>query len=455
MRYETGAAVGRVREGGGRRGGGAAPLGRALRGLVIAAAFAVPLLAAPAVRAQCEGACVGDANGDRNVTIDELILAVNNALGGCDRPTPTPTEPAGPTATPTATPGGVCAVTPGAWSAPNWATNAADALALRGALGALTGASAMRGAEQETVVLGGVAQLVELYEAGSPSLADVANPGFDPMVADAFAEFVALIDAGTGDPIDGSGNWTPGPVGGIYGTSQRGLNAGGIESRQIVDKGLFAGGALYAYAVGLTEGPITPATIEALAAAWGGNETLDPAGTLVHSANYSRQMGFHAAMAAALTDARAYAAEGACAAERDEAVVRFFRLWEQSMYARTVYYANRGLTLSTGATGDNDHIEALHQLGEGIGLAAGFRGLPDPSSGPLAGAGRTISDAAIDQVLAAHGFDAGDQNASTTGDLISDLEAFAAAAAAVEAVVAEVYDLEPSEVAAYRNPTAG
>ena len=404
--------------------------------------------------AQCS-TCVGDADGDRSVTINELILAVNNALGGCDgtAATPTPTVPTGPTAT--TTPVQVCAVTPGAWSAPAWATNAADALALRAQLGALTGASAMRGAEQGTVVLGGVSQLDELYETGGPSLADVANAGFDPMVADAFADFVALIDAGAGDPIDDGGNWAPGANGGIFGNSQRGLNAGGIESRQIVDKGLFAGGALYPYAVSLTEGPIAPATVDALAAAWGANETLDPAGTLIHSANYSRQMGFHAAMAAALTDAKAYAADGACGAERDQAIRTFFRLWEQSMYARTVYYVNRGLTLSSGATGDNDHVEALHQLGEGIGLAAGFRGLANPTSGPLAGAARVITDAAIDQVLAAHGFNAGDQSASTTGTLIEDAADFAAAAAAVEAAVADAFDLEPSEVEAYRSPTAG
>lgn len=404
--------------------------------------------------AQCS-TCVGDADGDRSVTINELILAVNNALSGCDgsEATPTPTVPIGPTAT--TTPVQACAVTPGAWSAPAWATNAADALALRAQLGALTGASAMRGAEQGTVVLGGVSQLNDLYETGDPSLADVAHAGFDPLVADAFADFVALVDAGGGDPIDDDGNWAPGPNGGIFGNSQRGLNAGGIESRQIVDKGLFAGGALYPYAVRLTEGPIAPETIDALAAAWGGNETLDPAGTLIHSANYSRQMGFHAAIAAALTDAKAYAADGACGAERDEAIVRFFRLWEQSMYARSVFYVNRGLTLSTGATGDNDHVEALHQLGEGIGLAAGFRGLANPTSGPLAGAGRTIADAAIDQILAAHRFNAGDQSASTTGTFIGDPEDFGAAALAVEAAVAEAFDLEQSEVEAYRSPTAG
>lgn len=49
------------------------------------------LLVAPAAGAQCCGDC--DGNGE--VTINELITAVNNALGVCsDGPTPTPTVPA-------------------------------------------------------------------------------------------------------------------------------------------------------------------------------------------------------------------------------------------------------------------------------------------------------------------------------------------------------------------------
>lgn len=425
--------------------------------LALGSLLAAQLGAASAVRAAQCTTCVGDANGDGTVTINELIQGVNNALLGCDgaNATPTATGPTGATPTPTTTPAGVCAVTPGAWSAPAWASNAADSLALRAQLGALTGAGAMRGAEQGTVVLGGVAQLVELHEAGDPSLADVTNPGFDAILADSFAEFVALIDAGTGDAIDGGGNWTPGPNGGIYGNSQRGLNAGGIEIRQIVDKAFFAGGALYRHALRLTEGDITPGTVDALAAAWGANEALDPAGTLVHAASYSWQMGFFAEMAAALTDAKAYAADGSCRAERDEALRTFFRLWEQSMLARFIYYANLGRSLAAGATGDNDHIEAMHQLSEGIGLAVGFHGLPNAAAGPLAGASRTITDAAIDQLMTGLRVNRADLNASTTGTFISDPDAFAAAVTAVEAVVAEVYDLDPAEIASYRSPVAG
>jgi hypothetical protein len=50
--------------------------------------------------------CCGDCNGDGQVTINELIIAVNNALQGCAVATPTPTSGRSPTPTkrPTKTP---------------------------------------------------------------------------------------------------------------------------------------------------------------------------------------------------------------------------------------------------------------------------------------------------------------------------------------------------------------
>lgn len=53
------------------------------------------VLAAPAL-----GQCPGDVNGDRRVTVAELVQAVNAALSGCDEATPSAT--ARPTATPVA-----------------------------------------------------------------------------------------------------------------------------------------------------------------------------------------------------------------------------------------------------------------------------------------------------------------------------------------------------------------
>lgn len=47
--------------------------------------------------------CPGDLNGDNQVTIDEIITAVITALNGCPTPTPSPTGTPGPPLTPTAT----------------------------------------------------------------------------------------------------------------------------------------------------------------------------------------------------------------------------------------------------------------------------------------------------------------------------------------------------------------
>ena len=115
--------------------------GRAGALAVIAGALCVLVGSAPA-QAQCVGDCNGDGsvtineliigvnialgsasieecesydvNGDGEVTVNELITAVNNALTGCpDTPTPTPTIPGGetPTATPTGVPTGTVGAT--------------------------------------------------------------------------------------------------------------------------------------------------------------------------------------------------------------------------------------------------------------------------------------------------------------------------------------------------------
>jgi hypothetical protein len=249
--------------------------------------------------------------------------------------------------------------------------------------------------------------------------------------------------------------WTPGTDGGIFGDSARGLNAGGLEVRQLADKGLFGGAALYNYAVGLTTGTIHAGTIDALAAAWGTNETLDPAGDLTDSANYSHQMGFHAEIASALTQAKAFAADNNCTTERDEALRAFFRTWEQSLLARTIFYANEASGAVAAATTDSEFVGALHELGEGSGLTLGFRGVPDPTSGPLAGDAVVITDAQIDDIMAALGVDPANLNDSTTGLFVEDPAAFAAAVLAVEEIVAEVYDLDEADIESYREPVEG
>jgi hypothetical protein len=53
--------------------------------------------------------CCGDCNGDGEVSVNDLITAVNNALGGCPGGTPTKGKTATPTTKPSATPSNRCA----------------------------------------------------------------------------------------------------------------------------------------------------------------------------------------------------------------------------------------------------------------------------------------------------------------------------------------------------------
>lgn len=350
---------------------------------------------------------------------------------------------------------GVCTVEPPAtWEAPDFETNAATALALRAQLDALAGDATMRGAETGAVTVDAVDDLTGPFGAGDPSLESVTTSFFRGVIADVFEEFVEVVAAGPQDLVDESGAFVPGAAGGIFGSDDRGINEGGIEVRQLVDKGLFGGAALYSYALGLTEGDIEPASVEAIGAAWGTNAALDP-DLRTDSANYSHAMGYHAPMVESLVAAHAYAADEACVAERDEAIRTFFRTWELSMFARFVYYANVAAVGLAAVGADDDVAGALHELSEGLGLALGFRGVATPSSGPLAGGGRVVTDAQIDAMMDALGVRPDDLGASTTGEYVADPTSLGDAVLEVESIAAEALDLEPAEVEAWRSPTAG
>src|SRR5690606_3293294 len=132
----------------------------------------------------------------------------------------------------------LCEIEPGAtWDAAGFDQSAAEALALRGRLDAFS-ADRMRDAETGDATVD-VDALVGLYEAGDPSIKSLTTTAWQPIVDDAFEEFVAVIDAGVQDLVNDDGEWDPGATGGIFEVDSRGINAGGIEVRQIVDKGLF------------------------------------------------------------------------------------------------------------------------------------------------------------------------------------------------------------------------
>lgn len=348
-----------------------------------------------------------------------------------------------------------CAVeAPERWVAPSdWDANAAEALALRGRLDALT-VALMREAEQGTAVVEDVSVLQTLFAAGAPSVESVASVRVRAVVASAFEEFVEVVAAGPASLVGATGQWAGGPAGGLYGTSRRGINEGGLEVRQLVDKGLFGGGALYRYAVALTAGQVGPATVDAIAAAWGGNAALDPEAGLTDSASYTEAMGYFDEATAALTAARAYAASDTCVARRDAALVTFFRTWERALFARLVFYMHAASTAVAAAQDDEAYADALHDLAEGVGLALGFLGLDSLDAGPLAGAARVVADADIEAMLEAMGVDVENLGASTTGARLVE-QSFSGPIATVEERCARALGASPDEVRSWQKGEEG
>lgn len=339
-----------------------------------------------------------------------------------------------------------------AWAAPEWDANTAEAITLREQLNTVV--SGMRDVEEGATL--DTAALAQGFDEGTPSLRTIGNPGFASVAENAVTEFVALAQVGPLDLVDDTGAWAPGEHGGIFGSGNRGLNEGGLEVRQIVDKGLFAGGAFYRYAAHETASGADAATIEAISAAFGADATLDPE-MRTDSANYAGSMGYFDDVTIALTVARGHAevADEACTPERDTALVTAFRTWELAMFARFVFYVNEAHATIAAELTDDTVATAAHQISEGIGLALGFYGMDAPSSGPLAGGVRVTTDADIEAMMSAIGVNIGDLGASTTGTLLVDPAALQAGATAVEAAVAEAFDLTADEVAAFRVETEG
>lgn len=374
---------------------------------------------------------------------------------------------AGDTGTGGSDPTGCTVTLPSDWSAPDWETNTADTLTLVNRLPALTGAALMQGAETGDVEDLELSDLTAAFEDGDPSLSDVSTGYFRGVVNTSFEEFVAAIDVGALDLVDGDGEWAPGTDGGIWSTPTRAFNTGGLEIRQVVEKGLF-GGIFYGYAVGLTTGTLDEATIDSIAAAFGANAGLNPgrSNDAVEenqnrfSANYAYQMGLYSEARQALIDAKAYAGDEECTAERDAAIVHFFRTWEQALVARHVFYSNGGAN-GVAAAPDAADLQAalqaaLHLQAEGVGLVMSLYGLPDPDSGPLSGAARLMSDEDIVGILEPLGIDVEDDPANATlGNFVSDPDGYAEAVADLEDVVVDVFGLTPADLDLWRSPTDG
>jgi hypothetical protein len=283
---------------------------------------------------------------------------------------------------------------PSAWDGSDFDTNAAIELALRGRLQALNERMTQAEAETELPAQTRSEDLLALFDDGDPSLRDAMTSAYASVSDHIFDLFVAAV----GVTLDPEVTWAPTPAASDTGGRLCGpsacwiMSAGGADLRQVFEKGAYQA-VMYNRAQQLAAGTVTPATIDRIAALFGANAALDVDGSNVHAANYAKGIGFYGTIRGHLIAAKAYAQAGSrCADELQDELSEFFEAWEQSQMARFVYYANRAhIRFGTPGTTEEEHAEALHWLGEGLGLVYGFQGLPSGS--------KLITDAQLDQVL--------------------------------------------------------
>lgn len=245
------------------------------------------------------------------------------------------------------------------------------------------------------------AELKAIYNDGQPSLRSVSTTATQNVVdgyLDAFeAAFGKTWSPATANAEDG-GAASGGKLGDWY------FSSVGLDLRAVATKTLL-GGAFYNDVLGVVGRSVTEASVDALLAGVGATIELARRTDEDAGAAADRRVAAYAAkrddpaaptgpyreLRRALLTMKAAAAGGnACRAELDTAVSAFLTAWERTTYATAIFYLNVASIGANSADPSKD-ANALHALGEAIGLVQSFKGIPAER--------RKITDAQIDDVL--------------------------------------------------------
>jgi hypothetical protein len=153
----------------------------------------------------------------------------------------------------------------------------------------------------------------------------------------------------------------------------------------------------------------------------------------------------------ALIEAQAYAASPACEEERDDALRDAFETWERGVTARVIFYANAAHTELAAATTLEERLGPMHELAEGLGLAAGFYGVADPASGPLStanGGARIVTDTELEEILSL--LHLSTDGTGTVNEILSDMDELDELQDGIDAI-GEVYGLSADEIDDHRD----
>jgi hypothetical protein len=285
-------------------------------------------------------------------------------------------------------------VIPTSYESTNYTANTVAELALRNSLVNL--ATEMKKAEKGTKLSSEAINAI--FTSGTPSLKSITAPSFNTKLEGSTGYITELVNSSGTTYLPS----TPNTTGGVYGA--RLLNPGGLETLQMIDKGLY-GAAFYNYALSLISGTITEKTIDQLVAIYGASlafpntntasKTTSPDGfAALYAARRDKNdgSGIYTKTKNAFVKAQAAVKAGSqYNTERDEAINVIKQEWEKALMATVIHYNYAAITkLSTTNPAETVLSGALHDLGEGVGFLDGFKAVPQSQ--------RKITDAQLNEL---------------------------------------------------------
>jgi hypothetical protein len=287
---------------------------------------------------------------------------------------------------------------PSSYDGSSFSTNAAEELDLRSRLAALT--TLMKTGRNAGITVAN-ADLIALFEAGTPSLKSEASAYYQNLVPVYLSE-LAAASAGTYDPLlPVSGE------GGTYGgTSKYLFNEHGLEMEQMVEKGLFSAAFYNRAKKLLTEGTPDLVKLDKALALYGAHPDFansNDAGKHANpdglAAGYAARRddntgnGLYLTIKKNFITAQAAIKAGSEFNElREQAIRELLENWERAVMATTINYCYEAIEgLAVTSPDDASRAGALHEISEAAAFVNGFRGI----------GGKLATDNQLDAILAA------------------------------------------------------
>lgn len=284
---------------------------------------------------------------------------------------------------------------PNVYDSTSFEANSATERAVLNQFGSLV--SAFTSARNSSITLDFNTTL-ELYDVGSPAIADVTSFYYDSKIVGNDGWLMELTKASGKTYQPG----TPTGDGGVFGNYL--FDENGLELQQVIEKGMYAS-THYKHFLTLSKTIVDEKAVDGMVTIFGASPAFPNSNASKHetpdrySAIYVARRdkndgnGFYTTIRDQFIRLQAAAKQGnAFTDDKSEAIQLIKENWEKGIMATVINYLYSSISnLSATNPTDAQKSSALHSYGEAVGFVHGWRGIEQTD--------RIISDAQIDAIL--------------------------------------------------------